>query len=223
MKKVGILLILICLFTVCLVAGFKITNLFFPNPASPTRNNDPNTRQQNLILIHVSDLKNPKPDLVSVWVLFLYYSDTTPNMIFSPVYPGRLPSQQILDFKDQFSLLPDGSVGPQFKKLLQNHLNIAVDGYLVLDDYAASVFFNKFLANPPSPEPYIVLSTDESKVVNSLCALVKTEEGRHVSLPWNEVLPDHFRTDLNFSSFMANWIRLTQAASPPHCELIEKH
>ena len=220
MKKAGLILTVI-IFAICLLAGYQIAYRVLPDTLTPTPGAAHNAQQQNLILIHVNELHTTKPKLVSIWVLFLYYSDTNPTMTFMSVYlpndaKNRLPTIQ------NFAVNPDGSVSPNFIKSLQTNLDIKVDGYVLLDNAAINAFLKQFAGGPPSPDPIQMGMPAESSTIGSMCEALTTDQGRQAELPWSKVMPDHFRSDTKFPIMMANWTRLTQALNPPHCEIIPR-
>ena len=218
MKKAGIIFTII-IFTICLVAGYQITYRMLPDGFSPTEGAAGNSQQQNLILIHLDDLQTSKSKIESIWVLFLYYSNTSPTMTFMPVYQPNNSNNRLPAIQD-FAINPDGSVPPSFIKSLQTNLDIKVDGYVLVDDLAVNIFLQQFSGKISSPDPVQPGKPDEVLTIRTMCETLKTDQGRQAELPWSRVIPDHFRNNIKFSDLMTNWIRLTQAAQPPHCEII---
>lgn len=222
MKKIGILFTLIII-VACGWLGFKITAAAYPAlTGSPTTDltASPSGTQQNLFLIHVNDLQDESPQLVSVWALFLLYSDT-PSLVFRPIIQQDL-SQPVSPTVQQFALCTDGTVAPDFIHALKTEHNLSVDGYVILDDEALRIFAQRFPGEQPTPRPFEVPRPDERSTIMNMCAYLQPAAARQgVELPWEQVLPRHFRTDLKFDPFMANWIRLTQAPGAPICEVID--
>lgn len=224
MKNLVIILIALLVFFGCLWVGFQAAGEVLPvgknTPLAPVASND---RQQNIFLIHVDQLKSGQPRLISTWILFLYYSDA-PSMTFKPIYEqdGSVPHPAPLNAL--FSVGEDGSPSPQFLKALRdNASSLPIEGYIILDDQALASIVAHFPGDGPSPEPFQVVTPTEHQAIEQMCgyfprAPSRTTKG--VDLPWNEIIPDHFRTDINFTSFMSNWGRLTRAPQPPHCEIL---
>lgn len=221
MKKLVIILATLIVFFLCLLVGFQIGDWVLPEETTTTTSAPVLAgKQQNIIIIHVDQLENSRPDLISVWVLFLYYSDA-PSMMFKAIYSNDGSANQISPSTQMLSIQPDGTLQQDFLRSLQSNLKIQSDGYVLVDDDAILMFSKRFPGPGPTLEPYQVTIPPDDQLVQNICSYLGTKEARRgVELPWNEVLPNHFRTDMNFTSFMSHWIRLTQAANPPNCKLI---
>lgn len=220
MKKIGLLLALMA-FIGCLFAGYGMMSIYEGRKTGPSPTLSApaeGTRQQNLFLIHVDRLKSPDSALISVWIIFLYYADT-PSMMFKPLITAEDPGSRDPRLIDAFQINPDGTLSDEFVARLKSTYNVQVDGYLLLDDQALISFASRFPEAPLGSHP--APTSGEQSILYNLCSYLQLPEARDgVELPWSEVLPDHFDTDLNFSSFMSNWLRLTQGANPPLCEIV---
>jgi hypothetical protein len=223
MKKFIIFLIAILIFSGCLWVGYQVTGDILPvRGDSATQTVSLKAKQQNLFVIHVDQLHGAQPPkLISAWILFLYYGDT-PSMTFKPLYQQDGSVRHPADLRQLFIVNEDGTLQAEFLKALRSNVKLPVDGYVVLDDMAIAAVSSRTADGAPSPEPYQIIVPGEKEAVKQLCDHLQIAQVREhgFDLPWNEMIPDHFRTDLNFTAFMNNWNRLSRSSKPPHCEII---
>jgi hypothetical protein len=224
MKKFIIFLIAILIFSGCLWVGYQVTGDIIPvkGEAGTQKPASLKATQQNLFLIHVDQLQAAQPKLISAWILFLYYGDT-PSMTFKLIYQQDGSVRHPADLQQLFKVNPDGSLQADFIKALRSNVKLPVDGYVVMDDMAIEKVSSRTAADSaPSPEPYQIIIPGEKQAIQQLCDHLQNLQVRKqgFDLPWNELGPDRFRTDLNFTAFMNNWYRLSRASKPPHCEII---
>lgn len=220
MKKIGILLILL-MFLICTVVGFKAAETYYrlqPTPTATVERKE-DQLQQTLFLLHVDQLKAQKPALQSVWALFLYYS-SKPSMTFVPLYQRETGLGRSLPLR-AFSISREGDVSEAFLQTLQSHFDLNTTEFVVLDDQALRSFGRVFTVQQPQGQEAV---TSEQAAVTSMCSFLQTAAAQNgVDLPWKEVLPNHFRTNVRFDLFLANWLLLTAGENRPQCEMISRN
>ena len=225
MKKAGFFLFLVAVFGICLWLGFQaaVKGVAMGDPLAGNPTPAAGNAQYNLLIISVDSLETPTPQLNSVWVLFTVSAEPSPSLVFLPVYhrDGRYPNAMSLG--GVFGLTDTGKPTDAFESAVLAYLNITqLDNFVTLDQQAVSVFTSYFPGNLPSPEPYQVTLVDEALLIRNLCAkLESNSSGASIKMDWNQVVPVHFRTEMSFSNFTGSWVKFTQPASAPHCEVIE--
>lgn len=223
MKKAGFFVVLIIVFGICGWLGFRaaISGLGKVNEASgktlPTESS-----QKNILIVNVDEVGAAKPNLVSVWVLFAVSSDPSPSLTFLPVYnaDGRYPRAKYL--ANTFALAKNGRPVDDFQSEVLAYLNIArFDAYITLDTQAINVFSRLFPGSQPTPQPFQVSAQDDRLVLLDICAALEAQTGSAAAqFNWGEIVPDHFRTEMSFPEFTADWIRFTRSDAIPHCEVL---
>jgi len=224
MKKAGFLVVLVFVFGVCGWLGFRaaISGLGKVDEVSsgvvPTA-----PVQKNILIVSVDSLGSANPQLVSAWVLFAVSSEPSPSLVFLPVYhaDGRYP--QAMHLANSFALMQNSEPADVFQKELLAYLNIArFDAYVSLDAQAVSVFARLFPGSQPTPQPFEVSTQDHMLVLRDICAALEARtSGTDAEMNWGEIVPEHFRTEMSFPDFAADWIIFTRSELIPHCEVLQ--
>ncbi|HEY9077452.1 MAG TPA: hypothetical protein VIO61_13050 [Anaerolineaceae bacterium] len=234
MKKTGIILTSILVFISCMAFSYWLARQTAPAPPGSTLTPAPTRYQQiNIILIHTENLQDKKPELKSVWLLFVYFSEP-PKLTFLPVYPTN-ETRLAKSLHDAFTFNPDGSVAMGFWKAMGGY-NFNWEGYAVIDNASLNTIgkywvgkdFTNPLAAPAlnpqagtrTPAPTAVTQAG-SEVIQKLCTQFGKPSTRSLgAFPWTEITPQHFRSDLKFSTVMVQWNFLVNANPPTRCEIL---
>lgn len=224
MKKAGFLVVLVVVFGICGWLGFRATVSGLGKVDHTSAGAAPTApAQKNILIISVDSLRSDKPQLVSAWVLFAVSSEPSPSLVFLPVYhaDGRYP--QAMHLSNSFALTQNSEPADVFQKELLAYLNLArFDAYVSLDSQAVSVFARLFPGSQPTPQPFEVLTQDHMLVLRDICAALEARtSGTAAELNWGEIVPEHFRTEMSFPDFTADWILFTRSNSIPHCEVLQ--
>ena len=222
MKKIGIILILI-VFPLCLLAGYRITGIVFNNfgaevtatpPAAPAVPLD--STQQIFFMIHVDRLDAPQPQLISVWIMFALISDP-PSLTFVPL----IKAGENAAATDTFAILPDRTLAPEFLTALRNLSGVQNHAYMILDDQALISFassFARMLNGHENSGP-----DGEQLAIHGLCDMLRMGEIRMTyEIPWGEIVPNHFKTDMLLDNFMDAWLRISRGKNAPVCDQVLK-
>jgi nitric oxide reductase large subunit len=183
--------------------------------------------QQNVLLVHVDDLAQAKPKLISVWGFFAYYS--TPNqVVFLPLLPSFDPTVQST-MMGRFSLDKNRQVSRDFITALQQKFNIKVTGVVVTDNTGLS-FFTSQLTGQTEPVLAAPAETDEQKRLvltnatfffQTTCTSVLNKSGDVLTnLDWKQLAPDHFSTTLPFETIMVDRQKLFSSDAVNQCVVL---
>lgn len=225
MKKAGFLVVLIVVFGTCGWLGFRaaISGLGKVNESSSGGAAPTAPPQKNILIVSVDSLGSANPQLVSAWVLFAVSSEPSPSLVFLPVYhmDGRYP--QAMHLANSFAFMRNSEPSDIFQSEMLAYLNIArFDAYVSLDSQAVSVFARLFPGSQPTHQPFEVSTQDHVLVLRDICAALEARASATAAdLNWGEIVPEHFRTEMSFPDFTADWILFTRSQSIPHCEVLQ--
>lgn len=230
MKKFTVFIVIV-IFVVFAYLGFqaasnvKVNNAVGSIPANAATALA--STQQNILLIHVDDLTQAKPKLISVWGFFTYYSSTN-QVIFLPLLPSYDASTQSA-FAGKFALDKARQVNKDFVTLLQKKFNIKVTGVVVTDNAGLSFFANQLAGQT---EPILAVppeNDDQKKVVlmnaqfffQTICTLIQNKNAdSYTNLDWKQLVPDHFSTSLPFETIMVDHQKLFRADAVNQCVVL---
>jgi hypothetical protein len=223
--------IFITVFLVCLLTGFAITPRLWsgkpettPIPLEPI---DCNEEQCNFVIIHVDNLDNPTPALVSVWVA-LVSSGSPPIMVLKPLHPPLTQNAENDLLNNSFSLLPSGSPTPDFFTALDK-LNFDRRGYIMMDNIAV-IALTSWLADKPVPSDTLGTGRDAAAILNQqisllnqVCTHLTTKPNPDITTTnpdWGSLVSTHLRTNLDFSTFVQNWERIARNKPIANCKIL---
>lgn len=211
--------------------GFLIMNgikgLFSTTAASTTTQQSLNVQQQNFILIHLDDLSSKDPQLVSVWAVFFYPSDP-PSITLKELYPHTIPNQEDEKVLSSFSVTEGGELGSKFRKQLDSY-QFPWSGYVIMDHQAVKHLSDwlQIQDMPLSLQQAVeipgayVLTDDENQWFNQVCRQLQSLDLQAVgNIPWVEMIPDHYRSNIIFDQVALIWDTLSRSEIPPHCEVL---
>lgn len=213
MRKIGIFLALLA-FILFLFLGFQVAKLFAA-PGEIQSGDLPSqdeVAQSNILLVHVDQLDRENPALVSLWVIFSYRADPV-SLTFLPIYPTGKEGET--DQAALFSLSSDKKISPDFLERLQNQYNLQWSRLILIDDAGAS-YWSQFMTGTPfsqtiSSDPRTLIQP-ETDLISAFCDSVRERgSGLLTSFEWNQIIPDHMRTDLPFDSVVSELDRIQKS------------
>jgi hypothetical protein len=227
-NKTVIALILIA-FVLCCVTGFFAASVVkSPNqPGQKTLSVAANYSQQTtLLLIHVNDIGEANPTLISIWALF-YYPGDNPSLMFQQIYPS---SQSSMDatIQSQLTLSSKGEVSSQFFSSLQDEYHFSWNNYIVVDQqsmqsltsWLPGMDASSFSDTPLNRDDLLQAAANDQAYLNQLCGkLSNTQSRTNLVIPWSQLLQDHVLTDLGASSFSTVWNHLITNSTPATCNV----
>ena len=226
MKKKNILIIIL-VFLVCAFLGYKAAQKIFPSSRLTANNLDvknPSSHiiQNNYLVIHIDDRTLDKPKLISIWAAFVNQSDSL-QLMFVPLFPATNP--EIHDkIANSFKVNQDKTLNATFINQVNKAFEIKTSGYLLADD-AATVSSIQWLtgASTTLASTPAVTDMDKNHIRSSegasyqqFCQILSAGSGNaYVSaINWNNLLPDHFYTDLPFETLALVQDQIKYAVSP---------
>ncbi|KAF0112344.1 MAG: hypothetical protein FD147_217 [Chloroflexi bacterium] len=231
MKKI-VLIFVILLFFVCAYFGFNAAAKILPGSDNSQTNTQTDiaipSSQRNYLLIHVTDNTVEEPELVSVWVAFVYYS-TPPQLMFMPLYPSYDPKIQT-NLSQSFQFTTDKNISTKFIKQIEQAYNIKTSGYVLSDNLGVS-YSNLWLTGQETQVSTGVAMTDEEKHIirvngqtayQQLCLLFLSGASNSYfsSINWSLLLPDHFSTNLPFETIALTTDQIIRATSITQCDVL---
>lgn len=230
MKKFTVFIV-IAIFVVFAYLGFQAASNIKANTAVGSIPANAATAlastQQNIILIHVDDLTQAKPKLISAWGFFTYYAN--PNqVVFLPLLPSYDAAVQSA-LEGKFALDKSRQVGKDFISLLQKKFNIKVTGVVVTDNAGLSFFTAQLtgqsepiIAAPPENDDqrHVVLMNAQF-FFQTICSTIQNKTAdAFTNLDWKQLVPDHFSTSLPFETIMIDHQKLFRADAVNQCVVL---
>ncbi len=210
MKK-AVFLLVIVIFVVSAVLGFQAAARLSSAQSSQTQSNQGlpvASSQTNYLLVHVNDLSIEKPQLVSIWGLFVLYS-SPPQVMLIPLFPTYNEATSTT-LESTFRKSKEGQISSRFITEIEKSYQISTSGYIIVDNIGLS-FFNKWLTGDEiqisavtphtSDEKHIVLYNGQ-QFFTTACEQFSRTGVKHLidQIRWADLLPSHFSTNLSFES-----------------------
>lgn len=224
MKKAVFLVLLLAVFCGCLWLGYRVSIGTLPSIAG-TPESAPSqsaSQQINMLVVSIDSFDSPNPRLISAWVLFAVPADPSPSLVFLPVYTQDGRYANAAQLGGVFALTSAGKPTVEFEKAVLETIQLArFDQYVVLDTQAVSAFTSLVPGALPSPQPFQVAVPDDELMIRSLCAAFTNRDANtHLEMQWGQIVPEHFRTEMDFPTFTGNWNKFTQSTTVAHCEVL---
>lgn len=172
--------------------------------------------QNNYLIIHVDDLTANAPQLISVWGLIAYFPE--PKLIFQALYP--LETSTNADIQSRYELSERKIPSSNFLKTLEQVNQITWDNYILMDNaafdrlgqYVYGSGLNLDSGGNPLPA--------EQAYMQTLCDTF-SYQGRDFleGFPWKEIIPDHFRSNINMDYGLVNMDKLLSPGLQVRCEI----
>lgn len=230
MKK-AVFLLVIVIFIVSAVLGFQAAARLSSGQSTQTQRNQglpaPST-QSNYLLIHVNDLSIDHPQLVSVWGLFVFYSNP-PQVMLIPLYPTYDDARSTA-LGSAFKISKDGQVSSRFIDEIEKNYEISTIGYVMVDNSGLS-FFNKWITGDEiqiaavtpltADEKHIVLLNSQQFFSMACTQFSRSGVTRFIDkIQWTDLLPIHFSTNLSFESLALAADYFTAAGEIGQCTVL---
>lgn len=227
MKKRLTALIFCAIYLVSLTTGFVFAGV---NRAAASTPSAAELRQANWILIRVNDMTLEKPQLVSVWAMFLTFSPG-PHIFFKPIYSSDWVNAASSTLATKFSVSSiDRTLSSKFIAEI-DRLNIRRTGLVILDDDGFQNFTSWFQPNNSDSKvdsSWLIPTTgntvsknSEMLAYNQVCAALEMNEQLNpADIAWNKVVPNHILPHPNLESLAELWSQVMLSSTPAHCEVI---
>lgn len=234
MKKKTALLVL-PLFVLFVFLGFEIADSIFQNRSLPTiqvAGLEPTAipQQQNFLVVHVDDLSAKKPAMVSAWSV-LFYPANPPHLMVMPLTSQSL-TERTKDITKAFRITSDKRLTNLFISRMEQSYDLDFSGYFVVDDTSANLFFTWLTGSQPAGvEPGVATENLSSwnydleiSAWSQFCEINTSGSAASFfnSINWNQVLPNHFSTDLSFDTITLAIDQIRHAAAFPACEVFSQ-
>jgi hypothetical protein len=213
------------IFLVFLTAGYTIPSvidrLLLKSSASLPED------QINIVLIHVDNLDQNSPSLISVWGVIADINSGSP-ILLKPLYPSFSPTHSSDLLNSTFAVSSRGKIAHQFMHQL-NKLDVDWLGYIMLDDQAAVALSQSVTTKTNNPtasyrkliDPRTRLFLDEQQLAFDLCSLAAPVDSQQEILAILTTLsPDHVRTNLSNAIFLQGLESTAGWYVSPHCEIL---
>ncbi|MEW6178359.1 MAG: hypothetical protein AB1522_00380 [Chloroflexota bacterium] len=221
MRKV-ILVLSIFAFLSCLAAGIFVAQNSIQSLDGESDSREINrplsTYQHNILLIHVDQLENKQPQMISVWGLILYFPE--PKIILQSIYPYPLSGESLspASFKINDHKKPNAS----FLQQVERQTQMKWDHYILIDHYALSIF-----AADLTPQEEIIspglndgIISVETALFTKLCQEFATLDYQTFQqIHWSHIIPEHWHSNLPFDEAILNWEKLVSPEIPVKCEV----
>jgi hypothetical protein len=208
-----------------LMSGLR--DLFSTSAISSPPSNSGLIQQRNFLVLHVDNLENEEPQLVSIWAVFFYPADTA-NLTFKQLYPQGLDSDQDKILENQFHIGENGALDSKTTKILTQY-EIDWSGYILMDTQSV-LHITNWLQMGSIPDSIlqaiqdsetVIQDSDEQRWFDQVCTQLENEDLQNLKhLPWNEIIPAHMHTNLYFDDLVTFWDYLARTDYPPHCEVL---
>jgi hypothetical protein len=172
------------------------------------------------VVLEVDDLSAAKPELLSIW--FVHLKKGEKNYLgFTPVITADQTENADLALLKNYSL--DGQNNPTHDLL--NAIakkGFPTTNYMVVDQKSSAALINWFTGKELS-DPIFENSrtmTEYGKVLRSFCSTLSLPSDRgNQDFPWTKIIPEHFKTSINFTRAIENLEFLT-SPNTPKCEMV---
>lgn len=183
--------------------------------------------QQNYLLIHVDDLSAQDPQLIAVWGAFVYYAQ--PNQVmFLPLLPSY--EAGINDpLYDSFSLGKNGEISKNFISQIQQEYDLQITGWVLVDNTSLAVF-NQLAgsqetviaaAQPENEDQKHILLLNAQSFFQNACTRLQNPPSDWINtVPWSQIAPAHFSTNIPFETIMVDLQKLTSISTSNQCSVL---
>ena len=180
--------------------------------------------QERILLVQVDDLTAGDPALISIWGLFIAFSEQT-NLIFKAIYPSNTPSTLSQEIGESFEIEPGKKLSGAYLDKL-NTLGIKWDGYILIDNQFIDRYGNAFPHTSltpflsPTAEPDSIIRQEEV-FLNKTCEyLAKPERALSPQFDWQAAASGHFSSNLKLDFLLMGWQFLLENGAIQNCEVL---
>lgn len=221
MRKIGIFLALIG-FLLCLFLGYQAAQLL-TSPAEKQSGDlasETDSSQSNILIVHIDHMDAEEPKLISLWVAFSYQADPA-SLTFLPLYPTGKAGES--DLVTRFSLSKNKKISAGFLESLRKTYSFQWK-YIVLIDQEGANYWAALLNNSEFSQPLDAgneaVLKPEIDLIAILCGNLR-ERGSSLldGIVWDQITPDHMRTNLPLDQVVADWARIQKSGL---CDVFSK-
>ena len=227
-------IILITFFAIFLAFGFIFSKtILFPTRFQSTLSPSPepkinaSSNTNTILLVHVDNLEKQKPQLISIWAIFMADTDPT-SLTFKLIYPPLTQVKIKPSLPDDFFQVKHAKLSADFLISITPK-DFKWNNYLVIDNKAVSGIVNWISGKMPRLHAVLPgsadnnkLITDEEKVVlDNVCLGFSNSDSQRGPQPmWSLLIPENVKTDIFLDDSLVYWQKLTLSIPHPKCEII---
>lgn len=217
MQKLLRILIIICLFIICLLLGANLANISLTdNQVTPINQSQLDENQTKILIFVVDNFEKRKPDLISVWSVIFYYQDNHGLMFVPLTYDSN---ENFSEFEKSFIVTSDRTINDRTIKFLNTKFRTNWKSFVVVDQTAVS-YLTSWITFGEILEP----STDFDSLkqnTEKICRLLGTHQIAQIEeVDWSRIYPNHLNSDLTIDQMNNLWIKMIGSNSVL-CEIID--
>jgi len=217
-------------FAVCFAVGYMVMAVLWPmgqnvdnNPTaqySAVANDISSIEPSTVMLVQVNDMSLAAPQVESLWVVFLQ-PGTPADISMFRILPSGTPDRDIA-ISNALSIQPNMMPGPGFGQTVQSFFDVSWDGMIITDSTGIESW-NNWLAQQSSlrggsfdPSLYNI---DPQQAAAQACQILSYEGWNIIDIsPLQQLVPNHFQTDIYFEQLLTEWEAMLDPSNPPICE-----
>lgn len=217
MQKFLRILLIICLFFICLIFGAKWADVTLIENQNVVINPDSQENYQKKILIFIVDeLKKKNPELSAVWSVVIYYQDAR-GIMFLPLSSEK--TENFKEIKRSFVITSDQDLHQKSLKFMNTKFNTKWDAYIVMDNTSENYFIDWITTYSNSDTSGN--SIDANNTIENLCSLISSDQlNSFDSIVWSSLIPEHFKSNLSKEEMIDLW-EILKDNHPVLCEEIK--
>lgn len=209
------ILIIIFLFTMCLLIGAKLANVSLSGDENIViNNNNQDQNQIRFLVLIVDELNKKNPELSAVWSVIIYDQDSS-GLMFIPL--TDVNADGFKDINRSF-ILTEKNPHEKTIKFFNTKFKTKWDAYIILDRYAVEYLLKWISRDSLNVNSMVELS--KPNFIQNMCTSITSGELIALdSLEWTLISPDHFKTNLTFDRIVDGWQKLSES-NVILCEII---
>lgn len=217
MQKFLRILIIICLFIICLLLGANLANISLTdNQVTPIRQSQVDENQTKILVFVVDNFEKRKPDLISIWSVIFYYQDNHGLMFVPLTYDSN---ENFSEFEKSFIVTSDRTINDRTIKFLNTKFRSNWKSFVVVDrtalTYLSSWISLGEILNPSTDFDSLIQNTER------ICGLLGTQQVAQIEeVDWSLIYPNHLNSDLTIDQMNNLWKKMSEPKSVL-CEIID--
>jgi hypothetical protein len=215
MQKIFRILIIIFLFTVCLLLGANLANITLPENKLQSNLEESEESQAQILIFVVDDFDNRKPQLQSIWSVVFYWQDTK-GIMFIPL--SDQSNTNFEELKKSFLLTAEKDLNDRTIKYFNTKFKTKWNSSIVLDKIALQTLLPWISSGQITAIPNN--NAEEIATINSICSLLAINTPYMESLDWASFYATRFKSNLNVDEMTQIWQKI-QGSDPLLCEIIQ--
>jgi len=217
MQKLLRILIIICLFIICLLLGANLANISLTeNQVTPIKPSQLDENQTKILIFVVDNFEKRKPDLISIWSVILYYQDNH-GLMFVPITYNS--NENFSEFEKSFNVTSDRTINYRTIKFLNTKFRTNWKSFVIVDQTAIT-YLSSWISLGEILEP----STDFDSLnqnTEKICGLLETQQLAQIEeIDWSRIYPNHLNSELTIDQMINLWKKMSESNSVL-CEIID--